>query len=135
MATATKTISASEALLTFQSALRNGDRETAERMLDLAAENGWTEIQEAAVNYVDHHFRCPAERIETTNHTLTSRPGDPGYGVVTTHCQDCGAHRAHDAAGLPIVRLEAAREQQPSVAFYPATAADVSRRTAKGSAW
>lgn len=100
---ATTKLTASDALRDLERALRIEDRPGAAELLRLAAENDWTEVTAAATIYVDHHPRCPADRIEIVDHSTRTRPGEPGWGVVTTHCIDCAAHRAHDAAGLPLL--------------------------------
>jgi hypothetical protein len=124
-ATSTVYKTAAEAIPVLHEALRRDDRTTAAEMIDIALTNGWDDVTRSAITYVDHHPRCPADRIEITDYTQWSRPGEPGYGVVTTHCNDCGAHRAHDTAGLPLL-------PQPGVAADDMPLQNAKRRTTTG---
>ena len=103
MTTFTEPSTPKDAIRDLETALRREDRSLAEKLLLHAAEKGWKDVAPAAVTYLEHHRTCPAERIELTDYTKWTRVGEPGYGVVTTHCNDCGAHRAHDPVGLPLV--------------------------------
>ncbi|MEV7692493.1 hypothetical protein AB0N73_04080 [Microbacterium sp. NPDC089189] len=98
-----------EAIHLLEKALRLGDRPSAEQVLDHAEDNQWASVAESARTYLEHHLNCPAKRIELTDHSQYLRPGDPGYGVTTIHCLDCGAHRGHDGTGLPVLSADAPR--------------------------
>ncbi|WP_100814364.1 hypothetical protein [Microbacterium lacus] len=116
----------SEARDSIERAIRLQDRTSAQLILSLAESKGW-DVASGARSYLEHAFSCPVNRIEIIDHSVGTRPGDPGHGITTTRCMDCGSHRAHDGTGLPLATA-AALAPTPAVTMSAAPAARGSRK-------